>query len=65
MKQKDCYKQTKINITQISILHEKDIMPSFNFSVSLKLVTASYVIFSLCFGSGNGNINDYITRRNN
>ena len=36
----------------------------FNFSVSLKFVTASYIIVTLSMVSGNGNIHDYITRCN-
>ena len=38
-------------------------MPSFNFSVSPKFVTASYVISSLSMLQAcTGNIHDYITR---
>ena len=36
----------------------------FLSTVSLKFVTDSNVIFSLSTVSGNGNIHDYITRRN-
>ena len=42
-------------------------MPGLKFSVFLKFVTASYVIFILSMVqamAGNGNIHDYVTRRN-